>query len=75
MDEPLKLLDAKKKKKLKNYVGGKGPPGFTFTPLGSGVQGEMSEATLKWLTDATMAVAKRQSDSPNVIEKLVTRIR
>ena len=41
--------------------------------LGSGVQGEMSEATLKWL--AAVAVAKRQSDNPTVIEKLVSRIR
>lgn len=42
---PLKLLEAARKKKIKKYVDGTGLPSFTFTPLGSGVQGEMSDDT------------------------------
>jgi hypothetical protein len=41
---------------------------FTFTPLGSGVQGEMSNDTIKWLTAAALAVAKRQSDDEKLID-------
>jgi hypothetical protein len=43
-------------------VDGTGLPSFTFTPLGSGVQGEMSDDTINWLTAAALAVAKRHSD-------------
>jgi hypothetical protein len=38
--EPLKLLLNAQKKKIKKYTDGTGPPGFTFTPMGSGTQGE-----------------------------------
>jgi hypothetical protein len=71
--DPLKLLKAANKKKTKKYVDGTGPPSFTFTPLGSGVQGEMSDDTIKWLTAAALAVAKRQSDDEKLIEKLLSR--
>ena len=51
---PRKLLQQSEKKKIKKYTDGTGPPGFTFTPLGSGTQGEMTETTLKWLTEAPL---------------------
>ena len=72
---PLKLLEAAEKKKTKKYMDGTGPPAFTFTPLGMGVQGEMSETTLKWLTDAALAAAKRKTDNADLIAKLMPRIR
>jgi hypothetical protein len=56
-------------------VDGTGPPGFGFTPLGSGTQCELSEKTLKWLTDAATAVAKRASSDGVADKKVVMRIR
>jgi len=73
LGEPLKLLAAAEQKKIKKYVDGTGPPGFEFVPLGSGMQGEMTEATIKWLKEAALAAAKQQSDNPGVIEKLKKR--
>jgi hypothetical protein len=72
---PLKLLQNAEKKKIKKYTDGTGPPGFTFTPLGSGTQCEMTETTLKWLTEAAEAVAKRHSDNDAVVEREKKRIR
>ena len=72
---PLKLLLNAEKKKIKKYTDGTGPPGFAFTPLGSGTQGEMTETTLKWLTEAAEAVAKRHSDNDTVVEREKKRIR
>ena len=72
---PLKLMEAAEKKKIKKYVDGTGPPGFSFTPLGFGVSCEMSETTRKWLSDAALAVAKRKSDNAAYIDKQMPRIR
>jgi hypothetical protein len=72
---PLKLLLNAEKKKIKKYVDGTGPPGFGFTPLGSGTQCELSEKTFKWLTDAATAVAKRASSDGVADNKVVKRIR
>ena len=59
----------------RQLIDGTGPPGYKFTPLGFGVQGEMTKTTSKWLSDTALAVAKRQSDDVNTIDKLKKRIR
>lgn len=75
LNNPLRLMKEAEKKKNKKYVDGTGPAGWGFTPLGSGVNGELSEKTFNWLTDAAKAKAKSESSDGMARNSAIARIR